>query len=149
MEAFGPLFFLIMIYFVISSVGKASRAAKQNAARRRPSPTQNPAPPAPEAGGDAPGPAETRTVTEPAAYAAPRPNIRDDSVYAGSMNAETGEGFDPCHDEQLAPLTEAEAEVPEPEPAAPSPILPRWTGGEIARGFVMAEILTKKENVRR
>ena len=29
----------------------------------------------------------------------------DDSVYQGSLYAETGEGYDPCHDEQLSSLS--------------------------------------------
>ena len=149
MGSFGPLFLLIMLYLVISLAGKAGQAAKKNAAQRRPSPAKAPAPPAPAADGEGPRPAESRPEPAHTAYTGLKPNIHDDSVYAGSMNAETGEGYDPCHDEQLAPLTLAETADPEPEPAAPSPILPRWTGGEIARGFVMAEILARRENVRR
>ena len=82
-----------------------------------------------------------------------RPTIEvtahDDSIYAGSLNAVTGEGFDPCHEEQMAPLSLAESVPAETEAPAPSPILPAWSGSEIARGFVMAEILTRRENARR
>ena len=67
----------------------------------------------------------------------------DDSVYAGSMNAVTGEGYDPCHDEQLAPLTRAETAVPAAE-AAEGGLQLEWTGSEIVRGFVMSEILKRK-----
>ena len=67
----------------------------------------------------------------------------DDSVYQGSMNANTGEGYDPCHDEQLAPLTLAETAVPAAAEAEPGLQL-SWTGSDIVRGFVMSEILKKK-----
>ena len=67
----------------------------------------------------------------------------DDSVYRGSMNAETGEGYDPCHDEQLAPLTLAENAVPAAE-AAEGGLQLNWTGNEIVRGIVMSEILKRK-----
>ena len=61
----------------------------------------------------------------------------------GSMNAVTGEGYDPCHDEQLAPRTEAESAMPAAEPEQPGLQL-SWTGSDIVRGFVMSEILKKK-----
>ena len=67
----------------------------------------------------------------------------DDSVYTGSMNAVTGEGYDPCHDEQLAPLTLAETAVPAAETAEGGLQL-SWTGNEIVRGIVMSEILKRK-----
>jgi len=69
----------------------------------------------------------------------------DDSVYQGSMNADTGEGYDPCHDEQLAPLTLAETAVPAAE-APESGLQLGWTGSDIVRGFVMSEILKRKTN---
>jgi len=67
----------------------------------------------------------------------------DDSVYRGSLNAETGEGYDPCHEEQLEPLTLAETAVPAAETAEGGLRL-GWTGDEIVRGFVMSEILKRK-----
>ena len=67
----------------------------------------------------------------------------DDSVYQGSLNAETGEGFDPCHDEQLAPLSLAETAMPAVE-TAESGLQLEWTGSEVVRGFVMSEILKRK-----
>ena len=68
----------------------------------------------------------------------------DDSVYQGSMNAVTGEGYDPCHDEQLAPLSHAETAVPAAQAAEPGLQL-SWTGSDIVRGFVMGEILNRKQ----
>ncbi len=67
----------------------------------------------------------------------------DDSVYQGSMNAETGEGCDPCHDEQMESLTLAEAVVPAAETEVPGLQL-KWNGSEVVRGIVMSEILKRK-----
>ena len=67
----------------------------------------------------------------------------DDSVYQGSMFAETGEGYDPCHDEQLAPLTAAESTIVAETPAEPGLQL-SWAGSDVVRGIVMSEILTRK-----
>ena len=67
----------------------------------------------------------------------------DDSVYQGSMNAETGEGYDPCHDEQMEPLTLAETAVPAAETEVPGLQL-NWNGSEVVRGIVMSEILKRR-----
>ena len=67
----------------------------------------------------------------------------DDSVYQGSMSADTGEGYDPCHDEQLAPLSAAQAAEPVTEVAGPGLQL-SWTGSDIVNGIVMSEILKRK-----
>ncbi len=88
------------------------------------------------------------TAPEPARPTVLQPSItfteHDDSVYQGSLNAVTGEGYDPCHDEQLAPLTLAETAAPAVEAAQPGLQL-SWTGSDIVRGFVMSEILTRKQ----
>ena len=68
----------------------------------------------------------------------------DDSLYRGSRNAETGEGYDPCHDDQMEPLTRISSE-PVPRPARPSPALQLdWSANDIVRGVVMSEILNRK-----
>ncbi len=67
----------------------------------------------------------------------------DDSLYQGSMNAVTSEGYDPCHDEQLAPLSAAESAVPAVETAQPGLQL-SWTGSDVVRGIVMSEILNRR-----
>ncbi len=145
MEAFGPLIVLIIISFVVSLAGKAGQAAKKKAA-----PPKRPAP-APENGESPSAPTAERPVRTEERVLHPTIEVteHDDSIYSGSLNAVTGEGYDPCHDEQLAPLTLAETAAAETEAPAPSPVLPTWTGSEIARGFVMAEILNRRENGRR
>ena len=67
----------------------------------------------------------------------------DDSVYQGSMFAVTGEGYDPCHDEQIKPLTEAESAVPAPVEEIPGLQL-GWSGNDVVRGLVMSEILNRR-----
>ena len=67
----------------------------------------------------------------------------DDSVYQGSLNAVTGEGYDPCHEEQLSPLNAAELSDNPPVQGEPGLTL-SWTGSDIVRGFVMSEILNRK-----
>ena len=94
-------------------------------------------------------PASAEPDREGAAYrsAVMRPTItvteHDDSVYQGSMNVESGEGYDPCHDEQLSSLTAAEAVSPAAETTQPGLQL-GWSGSDIVRGFVMSEILKRR-----
>ena len=130
LESFFPLIALFLIYTAIAAMAKGAK--KVSGARS--------AAPADAAPAEAPAPEA----------AAPRiremPPIRvtdhDDSVYMGSMNAVTGEGYDPCHEEQLKPLTRAE--TIEPAPAAAPGLQLHWTGDEIVRGFVVSEILKRK-----
>ena len=143
---FPPILILAIVWLLIGlPLSKLSKAAqKQQAAAKAAKPgTAKPA--------AAP---QNQPKAEPAAYTAPepaRPTIlqpsitfteHDDSVYQGSLSAVTGEGYDPCHDEQLAPLTLAETAAPAAEAAEPGLQL-SWTGSEIVRGFVMSEILNR------
>ena len=144
MESFGPLFALILIWVLVGlPLSKLSQAAKKNAsAKGRPTPNKTPPPP------------EVIQVSRTAEGESPRheplrPTVtvtgHDDSVYQGSLNAETGEGFDPCHDEQMEPLTELRAEAPSPGEAEPAPGLRLSFGGdEVIRGLVMSEILKRR-----
>ena len=138
---FQPILILAVIWLLIGlPLSKLSKTAKQQQASRK---AKSPGAKAPQ---QKPEGAASETP-EPARPTVLQPTItfteHDDSVYQGSMNAVTGEGYDPCHDEQLAPLTAAETAVPAPEPAAPGLQL-SWTGSDIVRGFVMSEILKKK-----
>ena len=96
---------------------------------------------------------EDPSVRERALHPTIRFSGRDDSVYQGSMNAVTGEGEDPCHDEQLSTLNQAKDRIPaSPDPEAailqgsePQPGFSfRWNGDEVVRGLVMSEILKRK-----
>ncbi len=140
---FSPLFIVLIIWLLIAPVLSAAKkqqaknaktgAAKQSGAR---APKKQP-----ETGNS------THVTPEPARPTVMQPSItfteHDDSVYQGSMNAVTGEGYDPCHDEQLAPLTQAETAVPAAAEGSPGLQL-SFTGSEVVRGFVMSEILTRR-----
>lgn len=74
--------------------------------------------------------------------------VNDDSVYQGSMNAYTGEGYDPCHEGDLKGLNRAES-APSARPAGDTHTLPfGWTGSDIVRGIVVSEILNRRKTFR-
>ena len=144
MQIPGILIVAILWLVIGLPLSKISQQAKKNAAKNA---TQN------KAQNSAQQPA-----SEPAKPAAPArepfaresrltPSIsvteHDDSVYQGSMFAETGEGYDPCHNEQMKPLTEAESAMPAPVEEIPGLQL-GWSGNEIVRGLVMSEILNRR-----
>ena len=127
--------FVSMMYSVVKKSTK--NTAQKRGARPGPAPSAGPKS-VPEAGqASLPG-----TV-----YSTPEPFRHDDSLYKGSLNAETGEGYDPCHDEQMAPLTLLETE-PETAPAAPGApgLRLTWTSNAIVQGMVMSEILNRKHS---
>ena len=144
MQIPGILIVAILWLVIGLPLSKISQQAKKNAAKNA---TQN------KAQNNAQQPA-----AEPAKPAAPAreslaresrltPSIsvteHDDSVYQGSMYAETGEGYDPCHNEQMAPLTEAESILPAPAEEIPGLQL-GWSGNDVVRGLVMSEILNRR-----
>ena len=146
---FSPLFILVIVWLIIGLPLKLAKQVKEQAARNAgtartaPQKQQN----APKA--KAPEP-ESVMVSEEGYFFRPtvmQPTIsvteHDDSVYQGSMSADTGEGYDPCHDEQLAPLSAAEAAEPVTETSG-SGLQLSWTGSDIVNGIVMSEILKRK-----
>ena len=148
---FPPILILVILWLLISlplskikKAGQGQQAARTGSAPGARQPERQPA--------KAAAPAVQSSGTSSGEGSSFRPAVlqptitfteHDDSVYAGSMNAVTGEGYDPCHDEQLAPLTLAENEVPAAE-AAEGGLQLNWTGNEIVRGIVMSEILKRK-----
>ena len=146
----APILILVFVWGLAGLLAKASKAAKQQ--QQQASRSGRPAVQRP--GANAP----KQAVLQPAPQPQPdedsfyRPTVlqptitvteHDDSVYQGSMSAATGEGYDPCHDEQMAPLTAAEAASPEAEATIPGLQL-RWNGSDIVQGIVMSEILKRK-----
>lgn len=143
---FPGILIVAILWLVIGlPLSKLSQQAKKNAAAKNPAPdkAQNKA---------------QQPAAEPAKPAAPArealaresrltPSIsvteHDDSVYQGSMFAETGEGYDPCHNEQMKPLTEAESAMPAPVEEIPGLQL-GWSGNDVVRGLVMSEILNRR-----
>lgn len=140
MEIF-PILFLVFFWMMFSIVNSAQKRAKKSG--RTNHSASAPAEKQPEAEAKA----EEQPEATPARETRLAPSVfvteHDDTVYQGSMNAVTGEGTDPCHDEQMAPLSAAEAEV-SAAPAPASGLQLRWTGDEVVRGFVMSEILRRK-----
>ena len=146
----APILVLVFIWGIAGLLAKAGKTAKQQQRQAfrsgRPA-VQRPGANAPKQADPQPAP---RPQPEEGSFYRPgviQPTIsvteHDDSIYQGSMSAATGEGYDPCHDEQLAPLTLAENAVPAAE-AAEGGLQLNWTGNEIVRGIVMSEILKRK-----
>ena len=141
-ESFLPLFSLVVIYLVIAVTSKAAKKAsdarKATFAARSAAPADTDTVPAAAPAPEGAGPFRPREL---------QPTIRvtehDDSVYQGSMNTVTGEGYDPCHEDQLSSLDRPEP-MAEPVPAAVPGLRLNWTGDEIVRGIVISEILKRK-----
>ena len=135
-QAFGPIAVFVLLYFFIALIAKASKKAASSQKKT------SGAPAAPAAAPETPAP---QTAAAPQVREM-QPTIHvtdhDDSVYQGSMYAVTGEGYDPCHNEQLASLTRSET-VEHVETTVPGLQL-NWTGDEIVRGIVISEILKQK-----
>ena len=145
---FPPIIILAIVWiFLVMPLSKLSKLAKQQQAKNAKPGAPKPgakAPAAPRKAGQEPPRAET-----PARPAVLQPTItfteHDDSVYQGSLNAVTGEGYDPCHDEQLSSLSEVEREtIPAPAEEVPGLQL-GWSGSDVVRGFVMGEILNRRK----
>ena len=126
-------------------------AAKKKNARNTPLPGRPVAPDTKSVSQQSPVPAPVREPLARETHLTPTISVTapDDSVYQGSMNAVTGEGYDPCHDEDLAGLNRAEA-MPPAHPAGDAASLPfGWTGSDMVRGIVVSEILNRKRGYRR
>ncbi len=154
MDEFGPLLILILIWIFVGLPAAMAKKVKEQktaeklsrSARQRPGTGASRSPVPVSAGPEQqPGTfSEPTPRLQPTVYVTPR----DDSVYQGSLNAETGEGFDPCHDEDLERLNAAEA-APAVQPVSDVPALPfGWTGSDIVRGVVISEILKRKTPAR-
>ncbi len=68
-----------------------------------------------------------------------------EDMFAGSMNAATGEGEDPCHEDDLTPAVnpcELSPRTVQPTPAT-SGLNLTWTGDAMVKAVVMQEILTR------
>ena len=134
-----PLLGLAVIYLMVAVM---SKAAKKVSEAQKASQAARSAAPADPASASAPAPESAASPHIREMQPTIRVTEHDDSVYRGSMNAVTGEGYDPCHDEQLKSLTRMETVEPAP-PAVPGLQL-NWSGDEIVRGLVISEILKRK-----
>ena len=149
MGGISPLFVIFIIWLCIGlPLSKISQAKKKNGTNRpasgRPA---APAAPVQESSQEVPAP-EAPSARESRLTPTVSVTAHDDSVYAGSMNAVTGEGYDPCHEEDLAGLNSAETVSVQPVTDVHS--LPfGWTGSDMVRGIVVSEILNRKTGGRR
>ncbi len=149
MGELSPLFVIFSIWLCIGlPLSKINQAKKKNGANK-------------PASGRPAAPAAPKEVIPRQEYVPETPPVRetrltpmvsvtvgDDSVYAGSMNAVTGEGYDPCHEEDLAGLNSVEA-VQAVRPVADVHKLPfGWTGNDVVRGIMVSEILNRKTGRR-
>ena len=151
MDEFAPLLIILLIWVFVglpSAMAKKVReqktASKLSAGARSDPGAGNGSGPAPVPEKQEEGSREPFRRMQPTISVTPQ----DDSVYQGSLNAVTGEGFDPCHDEDLERLNAVEA-APAAQPVSDAPALPfGWTGSDIVRGVVISEILKRKTPAR-
>ena len=166
-EEFAPLLVLLLFSLLFSrftkAIGKANaRRAPQKPKAQAPQPAEGAAPAA--EGELLSQRQEPRTLAPTVSYE------RDDSLYQGSLNAvtgegedpchddeslfrgspysgslhaETGEGEDPCHEDQLRAMPSAGSELAEPAPEVAGLSL-SWTGSEIVKGIVISEVLKRR-----
>lgn len=145
------LFAILVV--VVSLIGLAAKSNKKKKASGQPVRTKaqpaavSAASPDPAA---APPPMQGEVPHTPAPHVhelqpqvAVTPHTPD--IFSGSMNASTGEGFDPCHEEELTPQREPCMVAPRPAPpqSAPAPLSLSWTGDEMVKAVVMQEILRR------
>ena len=154
MDEFGPLLILILAWIFVGLPAAVVKKAKEQKTAEKLSRGARPRPDI-RTGGK-PVPVSAEPAAQPKAFSESAPRLQptvsvtphDDSIYRGSLNAETGEGYDPCHDEDLERLNAAEA-VPAVQPVSDVPALPfGWTGSDIVRGVVISEILKRKTPAR-
>lgn len=144
---FPPILILGLFWLLIGlPLSKLSKKAQQNAKQAKPG--QGNAARKAQQNRQAPkAKPQAQPQMQPARPTVMQPTItvteHDDSVYQGSLYAETGEGYDPCHDEQLSSLTLAESAAPAEETVIPGLQL-SWTGSDVVRGLVMSEILNRR-----
>ena len=139
MREFSPLIMLLIFWIFIGlPVSIAKKAANQKRPAR-PAAHKVPEDTAPRQAAEPARPERLSTLTPSISVTG-----HDDSIYQGSMNAFTGEGYDPCHEEQMLPLTLIEESEPVPQQQAHSGIPLGWTGNDVVRGIVMSEILNRK-----
>ena len=139
----GPFIVMLLVWLLIGlPVLLAKKAAEQQKKTARPAAQQKSE--AEENNRPAP---KKQAATERLATLTPTISLtgHDDSIYQGSLNAVTGEGYDPCHDEQMAPLNAVTHTDSVPAPVQTQPGLPfGWTGSDMVKGIVMSEILKRK-----
>ena len=147
-DSFSPLIMrlLFVLVFVIlpSSAAKKAAQRKNASAQRENRPAEKP-----QTTGEK-FPSAAFPARKEAAVQQPQGEgeslwEHDHTSYAGSLGSLSTEGFDPCHEEQLASsLPSAQEDEPREIPG----LSLRWTGDEIVRGLVVSEVLKRKTSSR-
>ena len=144
---FPPLLILVIIWVLMGLASSKKKKTQQQTAKNVKPGAAKPDAKAKKDNTSKTAPAQPQA--EPARPTVLQPSIsvteHDDSVYQGSLYANTGEGYDPCHDEQLSSLSAAERETPSVDAEETPGLQLGWSGSDIVRGFVMSEILKRKE----
>ena len=145
MSDLTPLFsFLIVVAILWVSTRDARKTAEKKPAVK--TPAQAPAAPA-----DPPvhGPGPNRPAPAPATMLPPRSGSMDvnspEGVDPCHDHPTLLEGVDPCHDDLPRPAEFTPAAAEQPAETASSP-LSGWTGKDVVRGFVWGEILNRKRS---
>ncbi len=156
-EGFSPLLFIALVWFiiyrVIAAAKKTARTQETNAARQRAEQKKLQQRAEREAllNQEAQTAQMVQTAqTAPASQTAPafqtapaRVETPAQQSYQGSMNADSLEGIDPCHDEQMHAMDALREESGNPAPAE-SGLNLSWTSQDVVRGFICSEVLNRK-----
>ncbi|MBQ2952988.1 MAG: hypothetical protein IJE07_05470 [Clostridia bacterium] len=141
--------FIIAIISIISKANAKNKKAQQHTnqsfiAARPPQaqPAAKPAitPPAPVT-----APPVPRTAAQPTVHTHYQPDCETHDAPGGSLNAQSTEGKDPCHEQQLPPRRTAVQEAPAERPG----LTLDWSADAMVRAFVMQEVLTRPCQRRR
>lgn len=139
MNVIFTLLFYALIIFLCVNQSKKKKQQKQQA--RTVSAAAAPAKPAAphhaKAQAKSPASAMQPSVT-------PMPPPVHDHDHPGSMGDLHDEGFDPCHEGELSPASDPATAVSPAETSAPASLSFSWTRAELVKGFVMGEILNRR-----
>ena len=152
MDEMAPLLPILLVWLCfgflyrrLQAAGKKAKSANQKTVSPKP---DSPAGKKPAVSQPAvPQPAVPQPALFPAQGSLPFTE-RPSAPYQGSLGVETGEGEDPCHEEQFVTLNRlrAEPDIREEETGAPEGLGLSWAGSDIVRGFVYGEILNRKKH---
>ncbi len=82
---------------------------------------------------------------EAAKPAPPPPPAPVRRPYMGSLNTDTLEGVDPCHEDQMKAMPRP-ALSEEPSEGAEGGLELSWTSSDVVKGFIYSEVLNRRRN---
>lgn len=150
-DLFGVIMVVIALVAAVAQKSKQKQAKQQRKMRPMPAPVamMPDAAPAPARPAEAPQPdlIQLASAAPQRPAMAPRLQVtpRTEDLFAGSMNAETHEGEDPCHQAQLRDAPPLLAPMPEEKPG----LRLSFSGDSLVQAFVMQEILQRPCQRRR